>query len=172
MLSQISWQHYLAAISITTGSYYLYIFLRYYQKEIARLFNRYPDHPSIIPDVESEPYSIMGAAKSAPTIISSEPEALLFADQQEDEGPIAPVENNRLPQQELLQEVDRLVAGFKTTDDKPEFLNLLQVLIGSYQSSREEIDLAEILDNIQERSAKKLPFSLTKTDLEIRWTDH
>lgn len=165
MLSSISWQHYLAAIIILTASFYLYVLLRYYQKEIAHLLNLQPKQSNIFSGVGSAPVSVMGAAKLDHGVSISETVDLQFSESVPDE-----IENSinsaSEPSKELVMDAGNLIEAFKDVDNKPEFLHLLKILIGSYQRFHDEIDFPFSLNRILEISNEKLQFPLDLRDLQ------
>jgi hypothetical protein len=165
MLSSISWQHYLAAVVILTGTYYFYVVLRYYQKEIAGLLNRQPKRSDIFAGVAAGPVSVMGAAKLDNGISISNTEDLQFSEAAPDEieSSIIPASD---PSNELVVEAGNLIDAFKGTDNKTEFLKLLKILIGSYQRFQDEIDLPFSLDRIVEIAKQKLQFPIALSELQ------
>lgn len=164
MLSSISWQQYLAAIVILTLFYYLYILLRYYQKEIGHLLNRQQKQSNIFSGVAS-PIQVMGAAKLDNGVSISNTGDLQFGETSPDEIK-SPAVSASDPSQELVMEAANLIEAFKDIDNKPEFLSLLKILIGSYQRFQDEIDFSLSLNRILEISKKKLQFPVTLGDLQ------
>ena len=177
MLSSISWQQYLAAIVILTVSYYGYVILRYYQKEISSLFNRKQNTATFFPNAQAAPANVMGAAKLDNGVSLSKSEELYFSDATPDEvEPVSTTEpsvsNNEViysPSQELVVEAGNLIAAFQEIDNKPEFITLLRILIDSYKRFKEDIDLPASLNRIVEISKEKLKFPLSLTDLQGTW---
>jgi hypothetical protein len=164
MLSSISWQHYLAAVVILTGSYYFYVVLRYYQKEIADVLNRQPKQSDFFAGDASAPVHVMGAAKLDNGISIGNTEDLQFSESVPDEmeSVIIPASD---PSNELVVEACNLIDAFKDTDNKPEFLNLLKILIGSYKRLY-EIDLPFSYDRILEIAKQKLQFPIVLSELQ------
>ncbi len=178
MLSSISWQHYLAAIVILTASYYCYVLLRYYQKEISNLFNRKQSSANLFANAQAAPANVMGVAKLDNGISVSKSEELYFSESTPDD--IAPVstiqdtfDNNSeitySPSVELENEAGNLIAAFQEIDNKPEFITLLRILINSYKRFKDDIDLPVTLNRIVEISKEKLMFPLSLTDLHGTW---
>jgi hypothetical protein len=178
MLSSISWQQYLAAVVTITVSYYLYIGFRYYQQDITHLFNRkqkpFEDYVGIPPAI----YSVMGEAKPDRGISISDAQELIFASASPDEAENLTSKSTALensgdsliePGMELVEEAGSLMEAFKDNDNKPEFLALLKILIGSYKRVEIDIDLSVALKRIVERSKEKLPFPISLTDLQNYW---
>jgi hypothetical protein len=165
MLSSISWQHYLAAVVILTGTYYCYVVLRYYQKEIAGLLNRQPKRSDISAGVAAAPVPVMGAAKLDNGISVSNTEDLQFSEAAPDEIETSIIQASD-PSNELVVEAGNLIDAFKDTDNKTEFLNLLKILIGSYQRFQDEIDLPFSLDRILEIAKLKLQFPIALSELQ------
>lgn len=177
MLSSISWQHYLAAIIILTVSYYGYVLLRYYQKEISNWFNRKQNNPTLFSTAQAMSSNVMGAAKLDNGVSLFNSEDLSFAESSADDEHMAISEENDnvknvipiSPSQELELEAGNLIAAFQAIDNKPEFITLLQILINSYKRFKDEIELPATLNRIVELSKKKLLFPLTLTDLQECW---
>jgi hypothetical protein len=65
----------------------------------------------------------------------------------------------------LVVEACNLIDAFKDTDNKPEFLNLLKILIGSYKRLY-EIDLPFSYDRILEIAKQKLQFPIVLSELQ------
>jgi hypothetical protein len=178
MLSSISWQHYLAAIVILTASYYGYVILRYYQKEISNLFNRKQSSTNLFVNAQAAPANVMGAAKLDNGVSVSQSEELYFSDSTPDDvGAVSTIRENHSsqteaiysPSEELEIEADNLIAAFKEIDNKPEFITLLRILIDSYKRFKDEIDLQATLNRIVEISKEKLMFPLSLNDLQGTW---
>ena len=170
MLSSISWQHYIAAIIILSVTYYGYIVLRYYQKEIRTLFNHKQDAMALFSNVQTGPYQVMGNAKLDDGVTITESQDLVFSEPLEDhpaEG--TTVTADITPSQELAVEAGNLIDAFKEIDNKPEFINLLRILIGSYKRYKDEIDLLVTLNRVVELSKEKLMFPIALTDLQDNW---
>ncbi|GAB2977325.1 hypothetical protein GCM10027049_10470 [Mucilaginibacter puniceus] len=170
MLSSISWQHYLAAIIILSLIYYGYVVLRYYQKEISNLFNRKQDATVLFSNVQSGPYQVMGNAKLDNGVTITESQDLVFSESLEDHPPAgAIIAADITPSQELTVEAGNLIDAFKQIDNKPEFITLLRILIGSYKRYKDEIDLPVTLNRVVELSKGKLMFPIALTDLQVNW---
>lgn len=175
MLSSISWQHYLAAVVIITISYYLYVVLRYYQKEISNLFNRKPQPPGIFSAVQSPDISIMGQAKPDNGVTIGETQNLPFAEVLPDDPKEAisalthetniPID----PSSELVSEAGNLIDAFKDVDNKQEFVTLVGILVGSYKRFQEQIDLSAALSQVVEISKDKLKFTVAISDFQNTW---
>jgi hypothetical protein len=170
MLSSISWQHYLAAIIILLVTYYGYVILRYYQKEISNLFNRKQGAPALFSNTQPASYQVMGNAKLDNGVSIDESQDLVFAEPLEDEpAVITNLTANITPSQELAVEAGNLIDAFKEIDNKPEFITLLRILIDSYKRYKEEIDLSITLNRVVELSKEKLLFPIVLTDLQYSW---
>ncbi|RYY72261.1 MAG: hypothetical protein EOO13_00075 [Chitinophagaceae bacterium] len=173
MLSSISWQHYIAAIVIITVSYYLYVVLRYYQKEIANLFNRKSTSTEMFAGLQAAPIEVMGKAKPDIGVMLSEASELQFTEASPDDPEIlsdaVPFANGHQPSTELIQEANNLIEAFKDLDNKQEFLSLLGILIDSYKSYSDEIDLPATLDRVITITKEKLQFPVTSSDLPHNW---
>ena len=175
MLSSISWQQYFAAVVIITVSYYLYVGLKYYQKEIGNLFNRSTQAADIFSVVHSPVISVMGQAKPDDGIAISETQSLLFADVLPDDPkepipePAHPIVLQNDPASELVTEAGNLVEVFKDVDNKQEFLNLMGILVGSYRNFQEQIDLPAVLSRVVENSKNKLKFTVALSDFQSTW---
>jgi hypothetical protein len=170
MLSSISWQHYLAAIIILLVTYYGYVILRYYQKEISNLFNRKPGAPALFSNTQPTSYQVMGNAKLDNGVSIDESQDLVFAEPLEDEPAVhTSFTANITPSQELAVEAGNLIDAFKEIDNKPEFITLLRILIDSYKRYKEEIDLSIALNRVVELSKEKLMFPIVLTDLQYSW---
>jgi hypothetical protein len=175
MLSSISWQHYLAAVVIITISYYLYVFLRYYQKEIGNLFNRKPQTANVFSAVQSQTPSVMGLAKPDNGVTISETQNLPFSDVLPDDPEeaingltdSASIEND--PSSELISEAGNLIEAFKDVDNKQEFVTLVGILVGSYKRFQEQIDLPASLSQVVEISKDKLKFTVALSDFKNTW---
>jgi len=175
MLSSISWQHYLAAVVIITVSYYLYIVLRYYQKEIANLFNRKPQTANIFSGVQAPAYAVMGQAKPDNGVTIGETQHLHFTDVLPDD-PIEAVtkstdlvSNQNDPSSELVSEAGNLIEAYKDVDNKQEFITLIGILVGSYKRFQEQIDLPAALSRVVEISKDKLKFTVALSDFQNTW---
>ena len=178
MLSSISWQQYLAAVAIITVSYYLYVILRYYQKEIANVFNRKQDVTTLLSHSQSPAFDVMGEAKPDNGVSITEDQQLQFAGPDDDDMEIHSAQNGSAailvdtaddPSQELIAEAGELIEAFKEIDNKPEFVSLLNILIGSYKRFSSDIDLPDVLHRIVELSKQKLQFSIALADLQGTW---
>ena len=178
MLSSISWQQYLAAIVILTVSYYGYVILRYYQKEISNLFNRKQSSASLFANAQATPANVMGAAKMDTGISVSKSEELYFSESTPDDVGAALTNQENLhshtdviysPSEELEVEAGNLIAAFQEIDNKPEFITLLRILIDSYKRFKDDIDLPATLNRIIEISKERLMFPLSLTDLHGTW---
>jgi len=175
MLSSISWQHYLAAVIIITISYYLYIILRYYQKEIGNLFNRKQHTVDIFSAVQSPAISVMGQAKPDNGVTIAETQDLPFADVLPDDPRevvteqthTASIQND--PSLELISEAGNLIEAFKDVDNKQEFITLVGILVGSYKRFQEQIDLPAALSRVVEISKNKLKFTVALSDFHSNW---
>ncbi|WCT14372.1 hypothetical protein [Mucilaginibacter jinjuensis] len=126
MLSSISWQHYLIAVVIITISYYLYVVLRYFQKEIEHLFNRKPQTAGIFSTAQSPNISVMGQVKPDIGVTIGETQNLPFADvlpddpKEEITGLIRETSIHTDPSSELVSEAGTLIEAFRDVDDKQE----------------------------------------------------
>jgi hypothetical protein len=178
MLSSISWQHYLAAIVILTVSYYGYVILRYYQKEITNLFNRKQSSANLFANAQAAPANVMGVAKLDNGVSVSKSEELYFSDSTPDDVlAVSTIQENLnsqkdviySPSEELEAEAGNLIAAFQEIDNKPEFITLLRILIDSYKRFRDDIDLPATLNRIVEISKEKLKFPLSLSDLQGTW---
>jgi hypothetical protein len=175
MLSSISWQHYLAAVVIITVSYYLYVILKYYQKEIGNLFNRKRETAGIFSAVQTPPISVMGQAKPDIGVTVGVTETLLFTDVLPDDPSEAISEITHEtsiqddPSAELIFEAGNLIEAFKDVDNKQEFLTLLGLLVGSFKRFQEQIDLPAVLSRVVEISKDKLKFTVALSDLQNTW---
>ena len=175
MLSSISWQHYLAAVIILTISYYGYVILRYYQTEIANLFNRKKSSAEIFAGVQSAPIAVMGKAKLDNGVTLADTEELQFSDVSPDDAGTfsemtSPAGNENLsaiePSQELVWEAGNLIDAFRDVDNKQEFLSLLRILVDSYKRYQEDIDLPATLERVVELAKDKLQFTIALSDLQ------
>lgn len=175
MLSSISWQHYLAAVVIITVSYYLYIVLRYYQKEIGNLFNRKPQTANIFSTVQAPAYAVMGQAKPDNGVTIGEIQNLPFTDVLPDDPneastkPTLVVSHENDPSSELVSEAGNLIEAYKDVDNKQEFITLIGILIGSYKRFQEQIDLPAALSRVVEISKDKLKFTVALSDFQNTW---
>jgi hypothetical protein len=170
MLSSISWQHYVAAIIILALIYYGYVVLRYYQKEISNLFNRKQDATALFSNVQTRPYQVMGNAKLDNGVTITESQDLVYSEPLEDHpATSATCAADITPSQELTVEAGNLIDAFKEIDNKPEFITLLRILIGSYKRYKDEIDLPIMLNSVVELSKEKLMFPIALTDLQVSW---
>jgi hypothetical protein len=175
MLSSISWQHYLAAVVIITISYYLYVVLRYYQKEISALFNRKTQTTDFFSAAQPPAISVMGQAKQDNGVFIDETQNLLFTEVLPDDPKAA---NNNLtqtesmlnhPSLELISEAGNLIEAFKDVDNKQEFITLIGILVGSYKRFQEQIDLPATLSRVVEISKDKLKFTVASSDFKNTW---
>lgn len=172
MLSSISWQQYLAAITILTVSYYLYVILRYYQNEIFNLFNHKQNSTRLFSNASPAPYQVMGEAKLDNGVTLTQAQDLHFI--AEEDVKIQPTQTINTtvtetaynPSQDLVAEAGNLIAAFKEIDNKQEFINLLRILFESYKRFKAEIDWPAALHRIAELSKEKLMFPVDLTDLQ------
>lgn len=178
MLSSISWQHYLVAVIILTVSYYGYVILRYYQKEISNLFNRGQKPTTLFPNAQAATANVMGAAKLDNGVSVSKSDELYFSESTPDdlievstiqENPHSNTDVIYSPSVELENEAGNLIAAFQEIDNKPEFITLLRILINSYKRFKDDIDLPATLNRIVETSKERLMFPLSLTDLHGTW---
>lgn len=178
MLSSISWQHYLAAIVILTVSYYGYVILRYYQKEISNLFNLKQNSANLFANAQAAPANVMGAAKLDNGVSVAKSDELYFSESTPDDIiEVSTIQDNPhsntdviySPSVELENEAGNLIAAFQEIDNKPEFITLLRILINSYKRFKDDIDLPVTLNRIVEISKEKLMFQLSLTDLHGTW---
>ena len=170
MLSSISWQHYFAAIVILSLIYYGYVILRYYQKEISNLFNPKQDATVLFSNVQTRPYQVMGNAKLDNGVTITESQDLVFSEPLEEHLATSITSAADItPSQELTVEAGNLIDAFKEIDNKPEFITLLRILIGSYKRYKDEIDLPAMLNRVVELSQEKLMFPIALTDLQVSW---
>lgn len=171
MLSSISWQQYFAAIAIISVTYYLYVLLRYYQREISNLFISKQQSAAMPQGGTISPTQLMGAALPDKHVRIVEEQELQFADEDLNEsleptGDLADPNNNiTTPEAQLIAEADNLIAAFKDGDSKTEFLSLLKILIGSFQPYQAEIDFSKVSTHVISHSAEKLLFDLTADEL-------
>ncbi|MDT3401090.1 MULTISPECIES: hypothetical protein [Mucilaginibacter] len=172
MLSSISWQQYLAAIAIISASYYLYVILRYYQREVTNLFIAKQSGQLLAPSSTLSSFTVMGQAKQDQSITVVADEELQFAEADIDEDLNEPVAETTaakpvefLPQTQLLNETDKLIDAFADVDSKSEFISLLNILLTSYKPYESEINYLQVIEHILNESHGKLPFDLTSNDL-------
>lgn len=175
MLYAISWQHYLAAVIILTISYYLYVILRYYQKEITNLFNRKSQPVDVFSAIHLPAVAVMGQAKPDNGVSVRETQDLQFTDVLPDEPeptikkPIQTTDFQNDPSSDLVSEAGNLIEAFKDVDNKQEFLTLVSILISSYNRFQEQIDLPAALSRIVEISKDKLKFTVALSDFQNTW---
>lgn len=175
MLSSISWQHYLAAVTIITISYYLYVTLRYYQKEISKLFNRKPQSADLFTAIQSPAISVMGQAKPDNGVSIGDIQNLPFSEVLPDDPHKLVKESTHTasiqddPSSELVSEAGNLIEAFKDIDNKQEFLTLVGILVGSYKRFQEQIDLPAALSRVVEISNDKLKFTVALSDFQNTW---
>lgn len=172
MLSSISWQQYFAAIAIISASYYLYVILRYYQREVTNLFIAKRPGQVLAPSCTLSSFAVMGQAKQDQSITVVADEELQFAEADIDENLNKPVAESiaanpieLLPQMQLLNETDKLIDAFTDVDSKSEFISLLNILLTSYKPYESEINYLQLTEHILNESYGKLPFDLTSKDL-------
>jgi hypothetical protein len=175
MLSSISWQHYLAAVIIITISYYLYVTLRYYQKELSNLFNRKPQSADLFTAIQSPAISVMGQAKPDNGVSISDTQNLPFSEVLPDDPQELIKESTHTasiqddPSSELVSEAGNLIEAFKDVDNKQEFLTLVGILVNSYKRFQEQIDLPAALSRVVEISKDKLKFTVALSDFQNTW---
>lgn len=175
MLSSISWQHYLAAVIIITISYYLYVTLRYYQKEISNLFNRKPQSADLFTAIQSPAISVMGQAKPDNGVSIGDTQNLPFSEVLPDDPHELVKESTHTtsiqddPSSELVSEAGNLIEAFKDVDNKQEFLTLVGILVSSYKRFQEQIDLPAALSRVVEISKDKLKFTVALSDFQNTW---
>ena len=175
MLSSISWQHYLAAVVIITVSYYLYVVLRYYQKEISVLFNRKTQTADIFSAIPPSAISIIGQAKPDNGVSIGDTQSLPFTDVLPDDPNDSIIDSNQTsdsqndPESELVSEVGNLIEAFKDVDNKQEFITLVGILVGSYNRFQGQIDLPAALSRVVEISKEKLKFTVALSDFQNNW---
>ncbi|TWR24784.1 hypothetical protein FPZ43_17975 [Mucilaginibacter pallidiroseus] len=170
-MSSISWQQYFAAIAIISVTYYLYVLLRYYQREISNLFTSKQQSAVMSQGGSISPTELMGAARPDKHVRIVEEQELQFADEELNEsldstGDLTDSNNNiTIPEAQLIGETDNLIAAFKDVDNKSEFLSLLKILIGSFQPYQAEIDFSKVTTHVISQSAENLLFDLTADEL-------
>lgn len=173
MLSSISWQQYFAAVAIISLSYYLYVILRYYQRELS---NRFAFKKAVQPSRQSSmlaPIEIMGSARQDQNAVSFIDEKMLqFAETNSTEtldeeitGQPPSGSSTLSPQQELFREVDNLIQAFSDVNSKPEFISLLNILLNTYDQYPSDINRSQVNDHILEVAESRLPFDLAPYDL-------
>lgn len=173
MLSSISWQQFLAVLSILTLAYYAYVGLRYYQREIRNFFVK---RTATVPQsaASSPPFQVMGTARPDHGVSISDSEELHFVVDDEPESEITETPRPKTPDtppsdptDALVKDVSHLVNAFQEIDDKPEFLSLLHIQIGTYQADAEEIDWPRVKKRVMQLTHEKLPFAIQETDLQL-----
>ncbi|MDN3584926.1 hypothetical protein [Mucilaginibacter flavus] len=175
MLSSISWQHYLAAVIIITISYYLYVALRYYQKEISNLFNRKPQSADLFTVIQSPAISVMGQAKPDNGVSIGDTQNLPFSEVLPDDPHELVKESTHTisiqddPSSDLVSEAGNLIEAFRDVDNKQEFLTLVGILVSSYKRFQEQIDLPAALSRVVEISKDKLKFTVALSDFQNTW---
>lgn len=172
MLSSISWQQYFAAIALIGACYYLYVILRYYQRELFDLFKAKQINPVLTQNNAFTSSSIMGPAKPDPGISILDDADLQFVATEADErveeteaGPILVNPTRFSAQAQLINEADKLIEAFTEVDSKAEFLSLLKILLHSYKPYASAINYAQVTGHVMTASRTKLPFELTSDDL-------
>ncbi|GAA4920196.1 hypothetical protein [Mucilaginibacter defluvii] len=178
MLSSISWQQYFAAIAIISASYYLYVILRYYQREVTNLFIAKHPGQALAPTSNLSSFAVMGQAKQDQSITVVADEELQFAEADIDENSKEPFTEataakpgELLPQAQLLNETDKLIDAFTDVDSKSEFISLLNILLTSYKPYELQINYLQVTEHILNESHRKLPFDLASNDLPA-WTSN
>ena len=174
MLSSISWQQFLTALTIITVVYYIYVGLRYYKQEISVFVNRKPIPGSHQSTQISSPYRVMGVAKPDQGISIADSDELHFAVEDEPETDNVTAEHQGVtdtpiqePTDELLNDVTHLIQAFKEIDDKPEFLSLLRIQYGSYHSNSNTIDWPAVKQRTLELTHDILPFKVLEADVQL-----
>lgn len=173
MLTTISWQQYVVAIMIITALYYLYIAIRYYQKDIAHLFHRKKISIDAFVGLATADIAVMGPAKPDPGISLTDGRELLFSSSNSEvldnqlPDMATPAETSENSEQTVLQEVEQLIEGFRESDDKSAFLALLKILLVSRGTDEPGVDRAATLNHvIKAAREKKLSFDISLADLE------
>lgn len=175
MLSSISWHQYLSAVVIIFICYYVYVVLRYYQKEISILSKRKSQTGNVFPAVHSPVISVMGLPKPENGVTIGDTEDLPFTDVLPDNpnevvcGSAHTTSIQSVPSSELVLEVSNLIEAFKDVDNKQEFISLVGILVGSYKRFQEQIDLPEALSRVVEISKDKLKFTVALSDFQNIW---
>lgn len=153
MLNTVSWQQFFVAVVSITLIYYSYVLLRYFRPEISRLFNL---NKNIAPPVSAAPVlPVMGAAQPERGTASLSAEDLVFAPADDE-----PEYLEKTPSEELLSESLTLANAFEAEEQKPEFLELLSLLISKYKPHWNEIDLK----TVQAKLRDKLSFPITDAE--------
>lgn len=176
MLSSISWQQYFAAIATISISYYLYVIVRYYQREISTLFSAEQIHETPISTASFSPVNVMGQKRQDQNISTVDDQDLKFADHEEIEtldpelrDPSSLNSSTQTLQQQMLIEMDKLIGAFVEIDNKVEFISLLVILINAYHHYEAEIDLAEVAQHVCTNAHAKLKFDVSMDDLPKTW---
>ena len=176
MLSSISWQQYFAAIAVIGISYYLYVVLRYYQREISGLFHSKQKAFPVSKTGTVTALSIMGQARQDQNISVLDEQDISFApvqtDEYSDESQLSSVSDAHYDiesvQGQLASEVDSLIEAYADLDQKEEFLSLLSILINSYQEQTAGLQMRALVSHILKRSSG-LPFTVVADDLPIQF---
>ena len=173
MLSPISWQQFLAVLTILTLVYYCYVGLRYYQKELSAFINQKPANGTLPSPNPTSPFQVMGIAKPDHGVTTSDANDLQFAVEEEPEMEISSDEHQGVadtspqdPTKNLLQDVSHLVEAFKEIDNKPEFLSLLRIQYNSYRSDEDSVDWPAVQHGTLQLSQGKLPFAISEADVQ------
>lgn len=161
MITSISWQQYFVAIFILTALYYAYVLTRYYRPEIRQFFQK--KKSPVVQPTPVTPAAILGSIQQEPGMSVLEGNELVFAESDN------PDEGVNQYEQALEQETSELAEAFREIDDKPQFLNLLQVLLKKYQPFSTEMKLNIPLERVWERYKGKLPFKLSTEDMPVQW---
>lgn len=175
MLSSISWQQYLAAVAIISTSYYAYVILKYYQRDMSTLFTSKASCNSQVQECVLAPISIMGQSRLDQNFSIVSDHELQFAENEEvepvhDAPQSDPVNSKALSlQQQLFQQIDKLIDAFADSGSKTDFVSLLAILLNSYEQYQSEINFSDVARHIETSAAVRLPFNLTMTDLPKTW---
>jgi hypothetical protein len=172
MLSSISWQQYFAAIAIVSVSYYIYILLRYYQREITGLFTPKQKASLLAQTGALSTIDVMGRPRQDHNFSIVDDQELQFAEDEVNENveqatatPINTSCHNASPQEQLIAEMDNLIKAFADVDSKSEFISLFNILISSYDQYQDEINYEQVSGYVISKSHSFLPFDLITADL-------
>jgi len=168
MLNTISWQQYITAVLLLTGAWYAFVAMKYYPAELAAFFKFNPKPTGATPPVANQRTAVIGEAKIAAGEETFDPQEILFA------GSATPdeISDQTLPNgpaDDLLAEAETLVTAFQETDDKPEFLSLLKLLINKYEVFADEISLPAIINSLKQFAQNRLPFRLSDTEWPLNF---
>lgn len=172
MLSNVSWPQYFAAVAVSGTSYYIYIALRYYRRDIAGLLPDKASDSLITNKRAVSPVNVMGPTREETHVsilnekevqFSGDDQANISDPEQQDQASENAVRESL--QGQLVKQTDELMQAFAAIDNKDEFISLLSILADTYKQYPSEVDFSSLATFILQAAPGRLPFELFADDL-------